>query len=349
MKDIYKKNDFMVNFSSKTKPFIIAELSANHNGSIERAFESIKAAKEAGADAVKIQTYTADTITIPCDNDDFIIKGGLWNGWNLYDLYKEAHTPYEWHKPLFDYAKEIGITIFSSPFDKTAVDLLEELNTSIYKVASFEIIDLPLIKYIAQTKKPMIISTGMANLEEITEAVEVAKENGCQDLVLLHCISSYPAPVEQSNLLTIPDLAKRFNTIVGLSDHTIGTTVATASVALGASVIEKHFTLSRKDKGPDSEFSSEPKEMKRLCVNTEEAWLALGEAGYSLKASEKTTNRRSLYIVQDIKKGELLTSENIRSIRPGYGLKPKHYDSLLGKSVVSNVKKGTPVDWNLIG
>ena len=337
----------MVNFSSKTKPFIIAELSANHNGSIERAFESIKAAKEAGADAVKIQTYTADTMTIPCDNDDFIIKGGLWDGWNLYDLYKEAHTPYEWHKPLFDYAQEIGITIFSSPFDKTAVDLLEELNTNLYKVASFEIIDLPLIKYIAQTKKPMIISTGMANLEEITEAVEVAKENGCQDLVLLHCISSYPAPVEQSNLLTIPDLAKRFNTIVGLSDHTIGTTVATASVALGASVIEKHFTLSRKDKGPDSAFSIEPKELKQLCIDTKIAWEALGEAGYELKKSEKTTNRRSLYAVKDIKKGEEFTIENTRSIRPGHGLAPKYFETLLGTKVVKSIKKGTPIDWSM--
>ncbi len=292
MTDSYKKNDLIVNFSSKTKPFIIAELSANHNGSIERAFESIKAAKEAGADAVKIQTYTADTMTIPCDNDDFKIKGGLWDGLNLYDLYKEAHTPYEWHKPLFDYAQEIGIMIFSSPFDKTAVDLLEELNTPLYKVASFEIIDLPLIKYIAQTKKPMIITTGMANLEEITEAVEVAKENGCTDLVLLHCISSYPAPVEQSNLLTIPDLTKRFNTTVGLSDHTMGIAVAIASVALGASVIEKHFTLSRKDKGIDSEFSIEPKELKQLCIDSKIAWEALGEAGYELKKAEKTTNRR---------------------------------------------------------
>jgi len=349
MKYSYKKNDLIVNLSSRTKPFIIAELSANHNGSIERAFESIKAAKEAGADAVKIQTYTADTMTIPCDNDDFIIKGGLWDGLSLYDLYKEAHTPYEWHKPLFDYAKEIGITIFSSPFDKTAVDLLEELNTPLYKVASFEVVDLPLIKYIAQTKKPMIISTGMASLEEITEAVQVAKENGCQDLVLLHCISSYPAPVEQSNLLTIPDLIKRFNTTVGLSDHTMGVAVAIASAALGASVIEKHFTLSRKDKGVDSEFSIEPKELKQLCTDSKIAWEALGEAGYELKKAEKTTNRRSLYVVKDIKKGEFLTSENIRSIRPSYGLKPKHYDSLLGKSVVRDVKKGTPVDWNLIG
>jgi len=330
------------------KPFIIAELSANHNGSIDRALESIKAAKDSGASAVKIQTYTPDTMTIRSNNDDFKINKGLWKGYSLYDLYKEAHTPYEWHKPLFDYAKKIGILIFSSPFDKTAVDLLEELNTPFYKVASFEIVDLPLIKYMAETKKPIIISTGMANLKEITEAVETAKENGCKDIVLLHCISSYPAPINQSNLLTIPDLKERFDLTVGLSDHTMGTVVAVTSVALGASVIEKHFTLSRDDKGPDSEFSLEPKEMKQLCADAEMAWLALGEVGYSLKASEKTTSRRSLYIVQDIKKGELLTSKNIRSIRPGYGLKPKHYDSLLGKSVVSDIKKGTPVNWNMV-
>ena len=251
--------------SNQQPPYIIAELSANHNGSIERAFESIKAAKEAGVDAVKIQTYTADTMTIDCDRKEFQITGGLWDGYSLYDLYKEAQTPYEWHKRLFDYAKEIDITIFSTPFDETAVDLLEELNTPAYKIASFEMTDLPLVKYVAQTKKPMIISTGMANLEEIEEVVQVAKENGCQDLILLHCISSYPAPVEQSNLRTIPDLAKRFGVLSGLSDHTMGTTVATTSVALGACVIEKHFTLSRKDKGPDSEFSLEPHELKH-CV-----------------------------------------------------------------------------------
>jgi len=337
----YKINNF-------SKPFVIAEISSNHKWSLQHTLKLIKKIKDAGADAVKIQTYTADTMTIPCDNDDFIIKGGLWDRWNLYDLYKEAHTPYEWHKPLFDYAQEIGITIFSSPFDKTAVDLLEELNTPFYKVASFEIIDLPLIKYIAQTKKPMIISTGMANLKEISEAVKVAKENGCRDIVLLHCISSYPTPVEQSNLLTIPDLAKRFNTSVGLSDHTIGTLVATTSVALGAAVIEKHFTLSRKDKGPDSEFSIEPKELKQLCVDSKIAWEALGEAGYELKKAEEKTYRRSLYIVKDIKKGEKFTSENIRSIRPGYGLAPKYYETLLGSKAVKAVKKGTPTDWSML-
>ena len=329
------------------EPFIIAELSANHNGSIERAFESIKGAKECGARAIKIQTYTADTMTIKSDRDEFKVKSGIWSGYELYDLYNEAHTPYEWHKPLFDYAKEIGITIFSTPFDRTAVDLLEDLNTPLYKVASFEVIDLPLIKYIAQTKKPMIISTGMANLEEIREAVEVAKENGCQDLVLLHCISSYPAPIEESNLLTIPDLAEKFGVISGLSDHTMGTVVATTSVALGACVIEKHFTLSRDDKGPDSEFSLEPSELKMLCKDAKVAWRSLGKIGYSLKKSEKLTSRRSLYIVKDIRKGEEITLENIRSIRPGHGLSPKYYNDLLGKKVAKNVERGTPVDWSM--
>ena len=328
------------------EPFIIAELSANHNGSIERAFESIKVAKECGASAIKIQTYTADTMTIKSDKDEFKVKSGIWSGYELYDLYNEAHTPYEWHKPLFDYAKEIGITIFSTPFDRTAVDLLEDLNTPLYKVASFEVIDLPLIKYIAKTKKPMIISTGMANFEEIREAVEVAKENGCQDLVLLHCISSYPAPIEESNLLTIPDLAEKFGVISGLSDHTMGTVVATTSVALGASVIEKHFTLSRDDKGPDSEFSLEPSELKMLCKDAKVAWRSLGKVGYSLKKSEKLTSRRSLYIVKDIKKGEEITLENIRSIRPGYGLAPKNITDIIGRRAKEDIEAGTPTKWS---
>ena len=330
------------------EPFIIAELSANHNGSIERAFESIKVAKECGASAIKIQTYTADTMTIKSDRDEFKVKSGIWSGYKLYDLYNEAHTPYEWHKPLFDYAKEIGITIFSTPFDRTAVDLLEDLNTPLYKVASFEVIDLPLIKYIAQTKKPMIISTGMANLEEIREAVEVAKENGCQDLVLLHCISSYPAPIEESNLLTIPDLAEKFGVISGLSDHTMGTVVATTSVALGACVIEKHFTLSRDDKGPDSEFSLEPSELKMLCKDAKVAWRSLGKVGYSLKKSEKLTSRRSLYIVREVKKGEKFNSENVKSIRPGLGLMPKYLDIVLQSKAACDISQGTPLSLDLI-
>jgi N-acetylneuraminate synthase len=336
--------------SNEKEPYIIAELSANHNGDINRAFKSIKAAKEAGASAVKIQTYTADTITIKSDRSEFQIKGGLWDGYDLYSLYKEAETPYEWHKPLFDYAKEIGITIFSSPFDFTAVDLLEELDTPAYKIASSEVIDLPLIKYVAQTGKPMIISTGMADLDEISEAVEVARKNGCQELILLHCIASYPTPPEQSNLLTIPDLAKKFDVLSGLSDHTMGTTVATASVALGACMIEKHFTLSRSDKGPDSDFSLEPNELKQLCQDTKIAWQSLGIAGYELKDSEKYGHkfRRSLYVVQNIRQGEKITKDNVRSIRPGLGLKPKYYEQILGKVARCDIEYGTPLSLDII-
>jgi len=336
--------------SNQQFPYIIAELSANHNGSIDRAFESILAAKEAGADAVKIQTYTADTMTIDCDKEEFQITGGLWDGYNLYDLYKEAQTPYQWHKPLFDYAKEVGITIFSTPFDETAVDLLEELDTPAYKIASFELTDLPLVKYVAQTKKPMIISTGMANLEEISEVVEVAKENGCTDLILLHCISSYPAPAEQSNLRTIPDLAERFGGLSGLSDHTMGTTVAITSVAFGACVIEKHFTLSRSEKGPDSEFSIEPQELKQLCIDTKIAWQSLGQVGYEKKEAEKSNvkYRRSIYVVKDIKKGDKLTKENIKRIRPGFGLESKYYEQILSKTAKFDLARGTPISFHLI-
>ena len=336
--------------SNESHPYIIAELSANHNGSIERAFESILAAKNAGADAVKIQTYTADTMTINCDREEFQVTDGLWKGYSLYDLYKEAQTPYEWHKPLFDYANEIGITILSTPFDETAVDLLEELNTPAYKIASFEMTDLPLVKYVAQTKKPMIISTGLANLEEITEVVRVARENGCTDLILLHCISSYPAPAEQSNLKTIPDLAKRFGVLTGLSDHTMGTAVATTSIALGACIIEKHFTLSRKDKGPDSEFSLEPQELKQLCIDTKTAWQSLGQAGYEKKEAEKSNvkYRRSIYAVKDIKKGDKLSRENIKRIRPGFGLEPKHYDEIISKAAKCDIDRGTPISFGVI-
>jgi pseudaminic acid synthase len=336
--------------SNNNYPYIIAELSANHNGSIERAFMSIKAAKDSGADAVKIQTYTADTMTIKSDRKEFQIKGGLWDGFDLYSLYKWAQTPYDWHKPLFDYAKEVGITIFSSPFDETAVDLLENLNAPAYKIASFEITDLPLVKYVAQTKKPMIISTGMANLDEITTVVDIAKENGCQDLVLLHCISSYPAPPEQSNLRTIPDLMKRFDVLSGLSDHTLGTTVAISSVALGASVIEKHFTLSRDDKGPDSDFSLEPNELKRLCEETKIAYLSLGDAGYELKNSEKSSInlRRSLYAIKNIHKGEAFTKNNIRSIRPAIGLPPKYYEQVLESVASKDIECGSPLTWDSI-
>lgn len=331
-------------------PYIIAEMSANHNGDIQRAFETIDMAKAMGADAVKIQSYTADTITIDCDNKDFQIEGGLWDGYNLYRLYEWAQTPFEWHKPIFEHAIKKDITIFSTPFDETAVDLLEDLNAPAYKIASFEAIDLPLIRYVAQTKKPMIISTGMANLEEISEAVEMARESGCEQLVLLHCISSYPAPIEQSNLRTIPDLAERFSVVSGLSDHTLGTTVSVASIALGASVIEKHVTLSRGDKGPDSEFSLEPDELKKLCVETKDAWLALGQCGYERKAAEEANIkfRRSIYIVEDMKKGDVFTEKNIRRIRPGFGLAPKFFDEVMGKRVSDDVQRGTPLTWEII-
>ncbi len=343
-----KINDRIV--STENEPYIIAELSANHNGSIERAFESILAAKEAGADAVKIQTYTADTMTIDCNREEFQITSGLWDGYSLYSLYKEAETPYEWHKHLFNYAKKVGITIFSTPFDETAVDLLEELDAPAYKIASFEITDLPLVKYVAQTRKPMIISTGMANFDEISEVVKVAKENGCQDLILLHCISSYPAPIEQSNLRTISDLAEQFSVLSGLSDHTMGTTVATTSVALGACVIEKHFTLSRSDKGPDSEFSLEPNELKRLCNDTKIAWQSLGKAGYERKQAEKGSvkYRRSIYAIKDIKKGEKFTVDNVQRIRPGFGLEPKYWDRVLLTEAVCDIDRGTPISLNLI-
>ena len=332
---------------SKFPPYVIAEVSANHNGSIDRALQTIEMAKVQGADAVKIQTYTADTMTIESKAEDFQIHGGLWDGYSLYQLYQEAHTPYEWHKSLFDHARKIDITLFSTPFDETAVDLLEDLNTPAYKIASFEAIDLPLIKYVAQTGKPMIISTGMANLEEISEAVTTARENGCSELVLLHCISSYPAPVEQSNLKTIPDLTERFGVVAGLSDHTMGTTVAVASVALGACVIEKHVTLSRDEKGPDSEFSLEPQELSSLCVDAKKAWSALGQAGYERKPAEKPNLvfRRSIYVVKNIKAGEKFTKENIRRIRPGFGLPPKHYEQLIGKVARDTLSQGTALRW----
>ena len=331
-------------------PYIIAELSGNHNGSLERALKTIKMAKSMGADAVKFQTYTPDTLTIDSDKEDFKIKGGLWDGLTLYELYKSAFTPFEWHEEMFNYAQSVGITCFSTPFDESAVDLLEDLNTPAYKVASFEIIDIPLIQYIASTKKPMIISTGMANKEEIQEAVHVARENGSNELILLHCISGYPTPVEQSNLMTIPDMKNYFGLPVGLSDHTLGIEVSIASIALGASVIEKHVTLDASDKGPDSEFSLEPDELNSLCVKCKSAWEALGSAGYERKPVEKDNIkfRRSIYVVRDIDSGEVLTKENIRSIRPGYGLPPKYFNELIGRRVKSRVEKGTPLDWDML-
>ncbi|EFI7839788.1 pseudaminic acid synthase, partial [Escherichia coli] len=324
-------------------PYIIAELSANHNGDINRAFKIMEEAKAAGADAVKLQTYRADTITLDCDSEEFQIHGGLWGGQTLYSLYQSAQMPWEWHKPLFDKAKELGITIFSSPFDFTAVDLLEELGAPAYKIASFEAIDLPLIRYVAQTGKPMIISTGMADEQEIQEAIHVAKEGGCKELVVLHCVSGYPAPPEDYNLATIPDMAKKFNVITGLSDHTIDNTTAIASVALGASVIEKHVTLDRNGGGPDDSFSLEPSELTVLCRDAKIAWQALGRINYTRKPSEmgNVQFRRSLYFVKDMKAGDIIDETCVRSVRPGYGLPPKYFDDLIGKRVISDVMANT--------
>lgn len=331
-------------------PYVIAELSANHNGSIERAKKSIFAAKQAGAHAVKLQTYTADSMTIDCDRPDFLIKGGLWDGYSLYDLYAEAHTPYEWHKDLFQFAKEIGITIFSSPFDETAVDLLRSLDAPAYKVASFELTDHPLIECIAQAKKPLLMSTGMASESEIGEAVETARRCGVEEILLFHCISSYPAPTDKCNLKNILYLKREFNVEVGLSDHTLNNTAAIAAVALGAVAIEKHFTLSRAEKGPDSAFSLEPDELTSLIQHTEEAWLALGQSGFG-RASVEDANkafRRSLYFVRDVKAGMQLTDKDIRRIRPGFGLEPKHYPTVIGKKVIRDVSRGEPVLWDVL-
>lgn len=324
-------------------PYVIAELSANHNGSLDNALTLIKKAKEAGADAIKIQTYRADTITIKSDRDEFTIKEGLWKGQTLFDLYESAHTPWSWHQQLFDYARKVNITLFSSPFDKTAVDLLEDLNTPAYKIASFEAIDLPLIRYVASTKKPMIISTGMANIEEIAAAVDTAKSHGCSQLALLHCVSAYPAQAEDYNLRTIMDIAERFNTVTGLSDHTLGNATTLSSIALGAAIVEKHFTLDRNGGGPDDSFSMEPHDLEMLCRDAQVAWKALGKVSYRRTEAEKQNLqfRRSLYIVESVVAGEIVTEENVRSIRPGFGLSPKELDKVLGKRFKQALGKGT--------
>lgn len=331
-------------------PYIIAELSANHNGSLEKAFELISAAHAAGADAVKLQTYRPDTITLNCDSEDFVIRGGLWDGRTLYELYQEAYTPWEWHKPLFEHARKIGLTIFSSPFDHTAVDLLEDLNAPAYKIASFEAVDLPLIKYVASTGKPIIISTGMADAEEIQEAIDAARDGGCKELAILHCVSGYPAPPEDYNLRTISDMVERFGLVTGLSDHTLDNSTAIASVALGASIIEKHFTLDRRGGGPDDTFSLEPGELTVLCRDARTAWKALGKVDYSRKTSEQQNVkfRRSLYFVRDVAEGQLVQKDDVRSVRPGYGLPPKYLEDVIGRRVRVNVASGTPVSWELI-
>lgn len=334
------------------RPFIIAEMSGNHNQSLERALSIVEAAAKAGANAIKLQTYTADTMTLDIGEGEFLISDpdNLWKGQSLYDLYQKAYTPWEWHAPIFQHARDLGLMAFSSPFDQTAVEFLETLNAPCYKVASFENTDIPLIRKIAATGKPMIISTGMATLAELDETVRTARGAGCKELVLLKCTSTYPALSEDSNLSTIPHMRELFNCEVGLSDHTRGIGTAVAAVALGARVIEKHFTLRRSDGGVDSAFSLEPEELAQLVTETQRAWQALGKISYGpTRAEEKSVlRRRSIYVVEDLKAGQVLTKANLRCIRPGYGLAPKYYDILLGKPVAGDVKKGTPMRWELL-
>lgn len=326
-------------------PYVIAEISANHNGRLDNALRIIEKAKIAGADAVKIQTYKAETITLKCDSEEFLIHGGPWGGRTLYELYEEAHTPWEWHPLLFDHARKLGITLFSSPFDFTAVDLLEDLNVPAYKIASFEAIDIPLIRYVASTGKPLIISTGLANAEEIQEAIDAALSGGSGELGILHCVSGYPAPASDYNLRTISDMLARYELVVGLSDHTLENTTAIASVALGASIIEKHFTLHRNVGGVDDSFSLEPLEFAALCQSVKLAWNAMGQVDYGLKSSElgNVKFRRSLYFVRDMKAGELITVDHVRSVRPGFGLPPKWLDRVINQRVARNVLANTPV------
>jgi pseudaminic acid synthase len=334
------------------KPFIIAEMSGNHNQSLERALEIVDAAAQAGCHAIKLQTYTPDTMTIENSTGLFEIDdpNSLWVGRNLYDLYKEAYTPWEWHEPIFERARKHGLVVFSTPFDETAVDFLETLQVSAYKVASFENTDWPLLKKIAAAGKPVIMSTGLAKLSDLDESVRILRENGCKDLILLKCTSTYPASPENTHLLTIPHMREMFKCHVGLSDHTMGIGAAIASIALGATVIEKHFTLSRADGGVDSSFSIEPEEMKSLVIESERAYLALGEIKYGIQASENASLRfkRSVYAVQDIAQGEKFTTENIRVIRPGDGLQPKYYERVIGKICSNSIKIGTPLSWDLI-
>lgn len=333
-------------------PFIIAEMSGNHNQSVERALQIVEAAARAGAHALKIQTYTPDTMTLDLDEREFHISdpNSLWAGTSLYKLYSEAYTPWEWHKPIFDRARKLGIIPFSTPFDDTAVDFLETLDVPCYKIASFENTDLPLIRRVAATGKPLIISTGMATVAELDETVRTAREAGCTDMVLLKCTSTYPASPENTNILTIPHLRELFGCEVGLSDHTMGVGVSVASVALGATVIEKHFTLDRAEGGVDSAFSMEPKEMAQLVVETERAWQALGKVSYGATAAEEKSRvfRRSIYASENIAEGETLTHENIRVIRPGLGLPPKYLEQVIGKRAKQAIKRGTPISWDLI-
>jgi N-acetylneuraminate synthase len=331
-------------------PFVICELSGSHNGSLERALLMLDAAAATGADAIKLQTYTADTITLDDDGPDFLIESGLWAGRRLHDLYAEAHTPYDWHPALFARARELGVILFSTPFDETAVELLEGLDAPAYKIASFEAVDLPLIRRVARAGKPMIISTGLASLDEMAEALAAAREGGCEEVALLHCVSSYPAPIEEANVRTVPDLRERFGVITGLSDHTPGSAASVAAVALGACIIEKHFTLARSDGGPDAAFSLEPAEFAALVSDCHGAWAALGRPHYDVLGSEAAAagHRRSLYVVADVAAGEVITSAHVRSIRPGHGLAPKHLDAVIGRRAARDLKRGERLAWEML-
>jgi N-acetylneuraminate synthase len=350
-------DDKMIQIGNKeigrhTKPFIIAEMSGNHNQSLDRALHLVELAAEAGADALKLQTYTPDTITLDVHTDEFFISSNtnLWKGQSLYNLYKEAYTPWEWHEAIFNRAKELGLIAFSSPFDETAVDFLETLDVPAYKIASFENVDIPLIKKVARTGKPMIISTGMATAAELDEAVRAALHEGNDQIILLKCTSTYPATPANSNLATIAHMRELFNTEIGLSDHTMGVGVPVAAVTLGATVIEKHFTISRAEGGVDSSFSMEPHELKMLVEETERAWQSLGHIQYGPTEAERPSleYRRSLYIGEDMKAGEILTTANLRNVRPGFGLSTKYFDIVLGKTIKQDVKKGTPLSWELL-
>lgn len=334
------------------EPFIIAEMSGNHNHSLERALAIVEAVAKCGAHALKLQTYNADTMTLDLDEGEFLISDvdSLWQGISLYKLYQQAYTPWEWHQPILDLCRELGLICFSTPFDETAVDFLESLDVPAYKIASFENTDLPLIRKVAALGKPMIISTGMATVAEIDETIITAREAGCREIILLKCTSTYPATADNTNILTIPHMRELFGCEVGLSDHTMGVGVAVASVALGATVIEKHFTLRRTDGGVDATFSLEPEELHSLVVETERAWRALGNISYGPTEKEKASKvfRRSLYVALDMKAGDIFTRDNLRAIRPGLGLPPKYYELFLGKPVRRDVKKGTPVNWDLI-
>lgn len=336
--------------SESEPPYVIAEVSANHNGSLDTALNLISLAKAAGADAVKIQTYRADTMTLDAHGEDFLIQGGLWNGRRLFDLYEEAHTPWEWHRSMFDHARAVGITLFSTPFDSTAVDLLEQLGAPAYKIASFEVTDLPLIHKVASTGKPVIISTGLANEQEIEEAIAAAREGGCEEIAILHCVSAYPADPNEYDLKTIPDMRRRFGLVTGLSDHTIENTTAIAAVALGACIVEKHFTLDRTAGGPDDSFSLEPDQLADLCKGVMTAWRSLGRASYQIRPGERGNLkfRRSLYVTRDVKRGDLVDASNVRAIRPGFGLPCKHLHQVMGGRFTEDVPFATPLRWELV-